>query len=130
MNKPLQIITVLILCVSVMAINRVVEAQQINSSKFELTNNPHMTGVLIVYGGQQSRRGEPGAWSSCLRSYLVSQRGIESKRIVMINGGYRAALSVELWETADRKQMPNPTPHVKPKDVRFGKGKVKHLCEI
>ena len=150
MNKPLQIITVLILCVSVMAINRVVEAQQINSSKFdefsgsnwedamtrldnfalELTNNPHMTGVLIVYGGQQSRRGEPGAWSSCLRSYLVSRRGIESKRIVMINGGYRAALSVELWETADRKQMPNPTPHVKPKDVRFGKGKVKHLCEI
>jgi len=96
----------------------------------DMRNNPQMIGVLIVYGGQCGRRGEARAWRGCLRNYLISRRGIEPNRIVMLNGGYREGLTVELWETADRKHIPKLRPHIKTKDVRFIKGKVRHLCEI
>jgi hypothetical protein len=96
----------------------------------ELQANPNAVGVLIVYGGQLGRRGEARAWSACIRSYLVDRRGIAANRIVMVNGGYRKTLTVEMWETTDRNHMPNPQPHIKPRDVRFKKGKARGLCEI
>lgn len=153
MKKNLWIITILALCVSVLGVRSMVEAQQViidYSSKFDefygsdwesamghldnfaidMRSNPHMIGVLIVYGGKRNRRGEARAWSACLKEYLVSRRGIEASRIVMVSGGYREDLTVALWETADRKHIPNPELHVKPKDVRFKKGKVIHMCEI
>jgi hypothetical protein len=153
MRTTLQIIGALALCVIVLGVNRVAVAQQIvvdYTSKFDefygsdwesamghldnfalqMQNSPHMIGVLIVYGGQRGRRGESRAWSSCLKSYLVTRRGIERKQIVMIDGGYREDLTVELWVTADRKHMPDPVPLVKPKDVRFRKGRVIRMCEI
>ena len=153
MKKNLRIITILVFCVIALCMSSIVEAQQVivdYSSKFDefygsgwesamgrldnfaldLRNNPRMIGVLIVYGGKRSRRGEARAWSACLKGYLISRRGIEASRIVMVNGGYRDDLTVELWETTDRKHIPNPEPQVKPKDVRFKKGKVIHLCEI
>ncbi len=152
MKKNLMIIKILLLCVSVLGVNRMVEAQQniadhsrkfdefhgsnwesamahLDSFALDLQANPPMIGVLIVYGGQRRPRGEARAWSNCIKSYLVSRRGIEPDRIVMINGGYREDLTVELWETTDRKHI-HPGPHLKPRDVRFRKGKVKHLCEI
>jgi hypothetical protein len=153
MKIKLRMTIVLVLCVSVLGANRMAPAQEIaseNPSKFDefhfsnwesamshldgfalnLQNNPQMNGVVIVYGAQLSRRGEARAWSACLKSYLISRRGIEPDRVVMINGGYRKDLTVELWVTADKKHLPNPEPHVKPKDVRFKKGKVKGLCEM
>ena len=153
MKRNLQIIRILVLCLSVLGVNCMVDAQERvvdYSNKFdefsgsnwesamahldqfalEMQNNSHMIGVLIVYGGQRRRRGEAQAWSGCLKSYLVSRRGLERNRIVMINGGYREDLTVELWETVDRKHIPDPKPQVKPKDVRFKKGKVTDLCEL
>jgi|SRR6266567_8810151 len=153
MKTNLRLIKILVLCVAIVVVTRVVEAQQVivdHSSKFDefsgsnwesamgrldnfaldMRNNPHMVGVLIVCGGQGRRRGEARTWTGCLKSYLVTRRGIEPNRILMINGGYREDLTVELWETADRKRISNPEPHVKPKDVRFRNGKVKRLCEI
>ena len=152
MRKNLLIFKILVLCVSVLSVNCTLEAQQVigdSSRKFDefygsnwesamarldqfalnMQNSPNMIGVLIVYGGQRRQRGEARAWRACLKSYLVSRRGIERNRIVMINGGYREDLTVELWET-DRRRIPNPQPHVKPIDVRFKKGKVAGLCEI
>jgi hypothetical protein len=151
MKRNLQIIKILVLCGSVLGVGRMVKAQHIDDMRkfdefygsnwesamarlddfaLEMRNNPQTIGVLIVYGAQRSRRGEARAWRDCLKNYLVSRRGIESNRIAMINGGYREDLTVELWETGDRKHIPNPQPQVKPKDVRFTKGKVLHLCEL
>ena len=153
MKRNLQSVKILVLCGIVLGVGLIVKAHHIfidDIRKFdefygsnwegamarlddfalEMRNNPQTIGVLIVYGGQRSRRGEAVAWRDCLKNYLVSRRGIEPDRIVMINGGYRDDLTVELWETGDRKHIPNTQPNVKPKDVRFKKGKVKHLCEI
>jgi hypothetical protein len=149
MKTKLRMTIVLVLCVGVLGASRRVEAEQ-TAVKFDefhgsgwesaashldgfalnLQNNPQMTGVLIVYGAQLSKRGEARAWSACLKSYLISRRGIEPDRIVMIDGGYRKDLTVELWATADKKDMPTPEPQVKRKDVRFKKGKVNGLCEM
>lgn len=96
----------------------------------DLQNNPNSIGVLIIYGGQHSRRGERRAWSDCIRRYLVNRRGTDANRIVLIDGGYREQLTVEVWETADKRHLPKPEPHVKPRDVKFKKGRVKSLCNI
>jgi hypothetical protein len=95
-----------------------------------LQNNPNSIGVVIIYGGQHGRRGEARAWSRCIRRYLVQTRGTDANRIVLIDGGYREQLTVELWETPDKHHLPKLEPHVKPGDVKFKKGRVNSLCNI
>jgi hypothetical protein len=101
--------------------------------ELEMKDNPNVIGVLIVYGGQRREFGELQAWSGCLENYLVNRRGVDATRIVMVNGGFRENLTYELWVTADKNHLPNPEPHIKPKDVRFKSGKVKNwigLCDL
>jgi hypothetical protein len=95
----------------------------------EMENNPNLIGVLIVYGGQRRRFNELRQWSDCLEGYLVNRRGVDATRIVMINGGYRENLTFELWVTEDKNHLPNPEPHIKPKDVRFKDSKIK-WCDL
>src|SRR5229473_7893889 len=97
-----------------------------------LQNESGTTGVLIVYGGRRGKRGELKAWSTCLKDYLVNRRGINGDRVVMINGGYRESLTVELFAMVNKRVLPDPEPTVKPKDVRF-RGRIskwRRLCNI
>lgn len=84
-----------------------------------LQNSPASIGIVMVYGGQQRRPGEAGAWSDCLRNYLVKRRGIEPNRLHMVRGGYREKLTVELWSLPDASDFPMPSPEIKSQDVRF-----------
>ena len=108
---------------------------RLDSFAIQLQNEPNATGAIIVYGGQGRRRGEPEAWSNCIRDYLINRRGISANRIVMINGGYRNSLTAETWLTLSTGDKPTvtPSPTIKDKDVRFSKGKIKRwrsLCNI
>jgi hypothetical protein len=103
---------------------------RLDNFTLDLRNNPNAIGVLIIYGGQHGRRGETRAWTRCVRRYLVNRRGTEANRILIMDGGYREQLTVELWETPDKHYLPKPGPHVKPHEVKFKKGVVKSLCNI
>ena len=108
---------------------------RLDNFAIQLQSQPNTTGVVIVYGGQGRRRGEPQAWSNCIKDYLVNRRGIGANRIVMINGGYRESLTAEMWATLRKGYNPlvTPSPTIKAKDVRFRKGKIKKwrsLCNI
>jgi hypothetical protein len=99
----------------------------------QLQNEPAASGHIIVYDGQRSRRGEVQGWTLCIKNYLVERRGLDSKRIMIVNGGYRGNTTVEMWLVPPADSPPKATPTVKPKDVKFRKGKLKNrgsLCNI
>jgi hypothetical protein len=99
---------------------------RLDNFALEMGNDSNEIGVVIVYGGSHGRRGEAKAWSACVKEYLTNRRGIPASRLIMMDGGYRRSLTVELWGTADRKYVPNPTAQIEIKNVRFSKGKIGH----
>lgn len=154
MKRNLLTIKAIVLCLSFLAVTTVIKAQDspddlrkldvFSGSNWEeamarldnlvlmLQNEPGAIGVLIVYGGRRSKHGEAQAWSACLKDYVINRRGINGDRVVMINGGYRESLTVELFAMANKRVPPDPEPTVKPKDVRF-RGRIRkwrRLCNI
>lgn len=84
----------------------------------ELQADPTTTTYVIAYGGRTSRIGQAGLLGSRARDYLVSNRGIDQSRIVVINGGFREEDCVELWIIPSGATPPQPTPTVGAGDVR------------
>jgi hypothetical protein len=92
---------------------------RLDNFALNLRDSSSAVGIIIVYGGQDRRRGEAQAWSSCIRDYLEKRRGLDANRIVMVQGGYKQRLTGELWILPDRTNLPRPTPEIKPSEVRF-----------
>lgn len=100
-----------------------------------LQNEPAASAYIIVYDGQRSRRGEVQGWMNCIRNYMVELRGMDSNRIKIVNGGYRGNKTVEMWLVTPADSLPKATPTIKPKDVKFRKGRLKkkdrgRLCSV
>ena len=100
-----------------------------------LQNEPAASAYIIVYDGQRSRRGEVQGWMHCIKNYLVKLRGMDSNRIRIVNGGYRGNKAVEMWLVTPADSLPKARPTIKPKDVKFRKGRLKKknwgsLCNI
>lgn len=99
----------------------------------QLQSEPDSVGVIIVYGGQNRKRGEAQAWGECLKDYLLNRRGISADRIVLLNGGYRQSLTMELWISISKEFIPKPAPTIGAGKVKFRRGKIKSwrsLCNI
>ena len=84
----------------------------------ELQADPSTTTYVIAYGGRTSRVGQADMLSSRARDYLVTNRGIDQSRIVVINGGFREEDCVELWIIPSGATPPQATPTVGAGDVR------------
>ena len=84
----------------------------------ELQADPTTTTYVIAYGGRTSRIGQADLLNSRARDYLVTNRGIDQSRIVIINGGFREEDCVELWIIPSGATPPQPTPTVSAGDVR------------
>ena len=61
----------------------------------ELLASPGFAGYVIVYGGQGRPR-EAQDSADRVRNYLVS-RGVANDRLSIVEGGYRARWTVELF---------------------------------
>ena len=70
---------------------------RLDNAAVELKNDPSSTTYLIAYGGRASRAGQAKGLLVRAREYLVTQRGIEPTRIVVINGGISHEDRVEIW---------------------------------
>lgn len=84
----------------------------------ELQNDPSSTTYVIAYGGRSSRIGQADLLGTRARDYLVTNRGIDQSRIVVLNGGYREEDCVELWIVPSGAAVPQATPTVQAGDVR------------
>jgi hypothetical protein len=70
------------------------EKARLDNYAIQLQNQPGAQGYIIAYG---SCVGEAQARADRAKDYLVNTRGIDTGRIVTMDGGCRADLSVELW---------------------------------
>jgi PEGA domain len=84
----------------------------------ELQADPTATTYLFAYAGRSSQTGQADRLLARARDYLVSQRGIDGARIVLINGGFREEDCVEAWIVPQGATAPQPTPTVQPGDVK------------
>jgi hypothetical protein len=91
----------------------------LDSFAVKLQTDATAMGVIVVYGGQNRRRFEPDAWSKCAQDYLVTRRGLDPTRIVIALGGYRDDITMELWETTDKTNLPKTKSTVTPSDIKF-----------
>ena len=87
----------------------------------ELQNDPSTRGYILAYGGRMSPVGQVNKLMSRARDYLVTQRGIDASRLVVVNGGFREEDSVELWIVPSGAAAPLPTPTVQAGEVNPGK---------
>jgi hypothetical protein len=114
------------------------EKARLDNFANELQNNPDVQGYIVFYGGKRHqyptrpnsrlalpRRGEAEARAARLKPYLHDSRGIDSGRIVVINGGYRDHWAAELWIVPKGANAPAPTPTVRPQEIRFRRGRIK-----
>jgi hypothetical protein len=87
---------------------------------------PKSTAVVIVYGGRRdTRQGEVLARLVGIRDYLT-QKGLDTERILILNGGYREKLTIELWLLPSPEHattLLNPT--LRHDEVVFRKGTIK-----
>jgi len=87
----------------------------------ELQNDPTTTTYVFAYGGRTSVIGQADRLLSRARDYLVTQRGIDASRIILVNGGYREEDCVEVWIVPRGATSPQPSPTVQPSEVRPSK---------
>ena len=65
------------------------------------------------------------------RDYLVTQRGIDASRLVVVNGGFREEDTVELWivpSAPQRRKLHRPCRRVKSIQASKGRRRPKNFC--
>lgn len=73
------------------------EKQRLDNFAARLQQEPDTAGYLVVFAGRESRVSEALSHIRSAAKYLITQRGINAKRIIMANGGTRAVLTFELY---------------------------------
>ena len=94
------------------------EKARLDNFAIELQNDPTAQGYLICYGGRRGRAGEAQRRCDRAKDYLVTTRGIDSSRIVTVDGGYKEELNVELWIVPSGANPPTASPTVDPSEVQ------------
>lgn len=84
----------------------------------ELQNAPDYQAHIFIYSGRTSRVGQADMLGRRTMDYLVNNRGIDSRRITIINGGYRDTDFIEIWICPPGAAPPQPTPTVQPGDAQ------------
>ena len=93
------------------------EKARFDNLAIELQNAPDDHAYIFVYAGSRSRAGQADRLGNRAMDYLVNQRGMDSRRITIVNGGYRETDFIEIWICPPGAQPPQATPTVQPGDV-------------
>lgn len=91
---------------------------RLDNLAIELQNAPDNQAYIIVYAGRTSRAGQADLLGRRTTDYLVNQRGVDARRITIVNGGYRETDFIEIWLCPPGAKTPQPTPTVQPGDVK------------
>lgn len=91
---------------------------RLDNLAIELQNTPDATGYLFVYSGKNSRVGQADRLGARALDYITNTRGIDSSRMVVINGGYRDTDYYEFWLVPQGAQPPQPSPTVQASEAQ------------
>ena len=86
------------------------EKARLDNFAVQLQNEPGAQGYILAYGSRRGRPDEGRRRAERARNYLVNERGLSSDRIVIVEGGPRDILTIELWSVPTGATPPRPTP--------------------
>lgn len=95
------------------------EQARLDNFAIELQNWPEGKGYIIAYGGRRSHPGEARKRAERAKRYITTVRNIPVRQVVVIDGGYREELTVELRLRSQNAPPPQPMPTVDPNEVRI-----------
>ena len=81
---------------------------RLDNFAIQLQNEPMSRGYLVAYPSRSSPAGSVATRLKAIKRYLVETRGIESSRLVTVNGGSRARAETELWIVPQGAKPPEP----------------------
>ncbi|HYJ45579.1 MAG TPA: hypothetical protein VEV81_03125 [Pyrinomonadaceae bacterium] len=73
------------------------EKARLDNFAIQLMNDPSAKGYIIVYGAPRTNSAEKQKRIKFAVDYLVATRGIDSSRLVPLEGGTRDQVTTELW---------------------------------
>jgi hypothetical protein len=91
---------------------------RLDNLAIELQGAPDSQAYIMVYAGRTSRAGQADRLGKRSLDYLVNQRGVDARRITVINGGYRDTDFIEIIICPPGASAPQPTPTVQPGDAQ------------
>jgi hypothetical protein len=94
------------------------EKARLDNFAIALQEASEMKGYIIAYGGRRARAGVAQERAERAKNYLVTKRQIDAGRVVIIDGGFREELTVELHLASD-EHPPTASPTVDPSEVEF-----------
>lgn len=97
------------------------ERARLDNFTIAVLDNPSARGYLLCYGGRVGRPGEARRRCRRAKNYVSGHRGVEAARLVIVDGGFREDLTVELWVIPPGISPPPASPTVDPREVRFVK---------
>lgn len=99
------------------------ERARLDNFAVEVKADPNTTAYVIAYAGRRARAHEARETAERAKNYLVSRRGVEPGRIVVIDGGHREERTVELYNFPKEAAAPSASPTVDPGEVITVKGR-------
>lgn len=86
-----------------------------------VTDHKQAVGLVYIYGGKVSRKGEREVYRDTIRNYLVKRRQVDSHRLRILFGGYRESAGAEIWIVPPGAASPDPSPSFDEQQVVFKK---------
>lgn len=102
------------------------EWARLDSLSYTLQIDKELIAYIVIYGGKVNKYDELKERPKPLIHYLINKRGIDPKRIKVIEGGFREKFEFELWTSQSDKIFPPLTPTVEREKVIF-RGRMKPL---
>ena len=78
-------------------VNEEDEMARLDNFAIQLMNSPGEQGYVIAYAAKTGKTGESKTAVERARTYLVKTRGLDSSRIVTVDGGKKEKSTRELW---------------------------------
>jgi hypothetical protein len=95
-------------------ISRQAEQKRLTRFAYQLrTTSKSFLGYIFVYAGRDASPNEAHKRGKRAKAYLVS-RGVEPSRLILVDGGVRETLTVELFVTIKDTIPPTPRPTLSP----------------
>jgi hypothetical protein len=74
--------------------------------------SPAIVLYLIAYAGPRSCLDQANRLNVRAKNYLVAKRGVASRRVILINGGYLDRPMLEVWMLPADVTKPDPMPNI------------------